>query len=275
MNSNSSPEHNVGSPPSALGALVQACRTLVSEFNDFWVLSATTDNSFEEGVRAPALKRSVASFERAGVPAYLLDQVRIGINGNLASILLRQSPHLGPVRRNPGEGQDIVAGLPGFERLAVEVKLVYECTYPKYYAAVAHDWAKLEAACWSGCPAALSLAVFFVELPAFEYPEGFWPGNPHPTKPRTEYIINDGILSQFDRVNRALGLPPTWPGDGPFLAALHPPKDPLIRLALATRYASFHPSRPWRFDPEDHLRGARVGCAVWEYSTGDPIRPDL
>src|SRR2546430_833675 len=102
------------------------------------------------------------------IPDHLLEQMRSGINGNLACILKKQSPELGHVERNKWAGHDLIIGAPRSHGYGlVEIKLVYECTEPKYYNDIARDYLeKLATARQKHSDARLFLVVFFVECPS-------------------------------------------------------------------------------------------------------------
>ncbi len=155
----------------------KACQTLLGEpyFNDFWLLSMVRDNSFEEGNAGPH-RRLIDRYKLAGVPVPLLDLLRRGINGNLATVLGRERSTLGPVLHNQGEGHDFYVGPDPFDPAGhgcVESKLAYECTYQSYYKRIGGDYRTKLANTRRIDPGGdLFLVVFFVEVPSLDYPAG-------------------------------------------------------------------------------------------------------
>ncbi|MDB5357027.1 MAG: hypothetical protein JWN24_3480 [Phycisphaerales bacterium] len=201
-----------------LAVVSESCIELASKFNDFWVVSALTDGSYEEGERNAHFKRSIEARAEAGVPESLLGLLREGTNGNLKSILERRGPGVGKVVRTKGKGQDLA-----FEKwengapAKIEVKLVYDCTLPKYYGSVAADWDKLQEVRLRRFAGDLFLVVFFVQLPGFDYPSGQWPGRAKPAEARRKYLRTCEISSQFRELKKWLAHPQTWPSKGPHI----------------------------------------------------------
>ena len=228
--------------------LIRACQLLIRDFNDFWLLSAITDYSFEEGDRSGHFKKVIASYLAAGAPAPLLLQMQKGINGNLADILATR----GVVTRNKWEGQDLLLAREDGAEARVEVKQVFDCTVPKYYHSVAADMRNLRDVHQRGFTGALFLAVFFVQLPDFRYAR-------HLGRRR---VICGGIVRQYQRVSEAVSMAPFWPLDRPDTISLKLPQDEEMRTTLETRFRSVHGPAA---SVERSLEDAAVGVSLWEY----------
>src|SRR5436190_7591038 len=120
----------------------ESCESLVTQFDDFWLIAAITDSSYEEGTRNSDYARAIYSFERAGVLPTALRQLRAGINGNLATVL--ESKSIGATRNvECGPDLELRRKSSSGEIALLEVKLIFDCTALKYYPAVAQDRVKL------------------------------------------------------------------------------------------------------------------------------------
>src|SRR5688572_869147 len=69
---------------SVADVVTDAASALIDEYEAFWLLSATTDCSFEEGDRAGMFRRCAAGYDRVGLPPAYGAQLRSGVNGLLA-----------------------------------------------------------------------------------------------------------------------------------------------------------------------------------------------
>jgi hypothetical protein len=94
--------------PELLSALKRASVAAIDQRNEFWILAGLSDSSYEEGVRNAHFARVVRAYAEAGVPDVWLEQLRLGINGNLCAIIQDQLPSGYSVRRNQGRGQDVL-----------------------------------------------------------------------------------------------------------------------------------------------------------------------
>ena len=248
-----------------LSTFASACKKLLDDYNDFWVLAGVTDCSFEEGTRSDDFVKPCDSYADAGVTSPLLDQLRAGVNGNLATIL---SEHCvaGSVVRNKWRGQDLhFQSSPEAAVAFAEVKLVFDCTLPKFYDLVAHDWDKLRAVQAGGFQGDLFLAVFFLQLPRHEYPGGRWYGSAKESPRRSRYLMFPGIATQYAEVRRRLPDAPAWPGEPPYVRPLSSALTMVDAGVFNRRYASIlEPDAPWQFDPAEHLIEAAAGVAVWQ-----------
>lgn len=254
------------SPAASLQECVrQACRTAIEDHLPAWLFSALTDRSYEEGARNKAFAESCNSMVAAGLSAELMFDIRAGINGRLARLLTEKDRSLS-VQRNQSRVPDLAlhSATTG-EQAWVEVKQVYDLTLGKYYPKVAEDRSKLLASRLADSPLQLQQAVFFTELPNFDYPGGRWYGH-KACGGRMSYEGTRGIMAQYARVRSLLGAP-TWPNnDRPFMVPLD--------LEVSAQTADdarrwmdqvFVPNTTWTFDPSGHLRGAAVGVAIWDW----------
>lgn len=232
-----------------LEALASACRLLArsAEFNEFWVLSSYLDWSFEEGVRSAAFRRVVDAYVSAGLPRELVRVLKLGINGNLKEVLERPEFGLGGVVRNPGPGHDLL-----LDGARIEVKLVFDCTLPKYYVNVSADWDKLSVARFQGYPGRLFLVVFFVQLPGRRYRNEARP------------TVHAGIQRQFAALRKVLTRDPAFPSGGPDVHVLSVPATE--HLAAGLRSYDARRGLPARetHDLHEQLRDAAVGFSIWE-----------
>ncbi len=246
-----------------LNHLVSACQSLLTTRNDFWLLSAITDRSYEEGAQNHGFRESVASFDAAGLSQALSEQLRSGINGNLAQIVGEIQGVQGPVVQNPSRVPDLQFWIDTYE-IFVEVKLVYDCTFLKYYPSVAADAVKLRA--HAAPNRRLVQIVFFTELPHFYYPSGKWYGQKW-AKDRPGWIVRCGIASQYSELRRHLAHSPTWPADGPFRHKLQFPGEEVDEAFLNRWFQSvFSPDKEWAFRAAEHLNSASIGVAIWDWT---------
>jgi hypothetical protein len=251
-----------------LDTLTAACSKLLVDYNDFWVLAGVTDCSFEEGTRSHDFRAPCESYRNAGVSGALLDQLIAGVNGNLAAILANTCV-CGSVRRNKWKGQDLgfQASKEAPEALA-EVKLVFDCTLPRFYELVAADWHKLVAVRQSGYSGDLFLAVFFLQMPRHDYPAGRWYGKTELPR-RARFVKFSGIDAQFAQVRKSLHVAPVWPDEPPFVQSLSPTLTMASADVFDRRYSHvLSTAERWQFDPAVHLQEAAVGVAVWQLPDG-------
>ncbi|MGD0768895.1 MAG: hypothetical protein ABSB42_11980 [Tepidisphaeraceae bacterium] len=249
-----------------MAVLATAVNAILSEYNDFWVLSALTDRSYEEGDRNAEFRAEIEHYESAGIPESLVGQLRKGINGNLAEILETQNVGIGQVLRNKGRGQDLIFG--PWERggvAMVEIKLVFDCTVAKYFPSVAADWIKLSMVRADQFDGDLFLVVFFATLPNYTYPAGSWFGVSGSS--RDKYLRNCGIEDQLHKLRRFLHHVPCWPENGSPRAQTLRPLASEVSQGLADLYRqNFRTSAAggWSFQAPTHLRDGAVGVAIWE-----------
>lgn len=246
-------------------AIRSACVSLVEQHDDFWLLAALTDWSYEEGIRGGRNKgfaRAVDSYQRAGVPAHVIQSLRAGINGNLAEVL--RSQHL-EVQCNPDCGPDLGIVSPELtpNRALVEVKLLFDGTLHKYYANVADDRRRLSN--WKSPQIECVQAVFFTQLPCFRYPAGRWYGASKADPARQTRCM--GIPSQFRRLMDVMPFKPTWPESGVYVHNLKFPTSVVTEDLLLRRYEQiFESTYHWNFNASEQLRNAQVGVAIWRIS---------
>lgn len=240
-----------------------ACVYLTEQMNDFWLLAALSDWSYEEGIRGGRNKgfsRAVDSFEHVGVPDTIIQQLRAGINGNLASVL---RSHGIDVQCNPDCGPDLELQARGAstDRALIEVKMLFDGTLHKYYSSVAADRDRLLN--WRSPKVKCVQAVFFTQLPCFDYPIGRWYGASKSDKARQTRCL--GIESQFNRLMSVMPQRPTWPESGVYIHELAFPTSVVTDEMLLRRYKHiFIPAHPWSFVAAEQLRNAQVGVALWE-----------
>jgi hypothetical protein len=123
-----------------------------------------------------------------------------------------------------------------------------------HYVSVAEDRAKLERERSGGFQGDLFLVVFFVQMPAFDYPRGLWSGRDRESCCRKDWLVKSGIASQYEELSRRLTAPPAWPNDGPRVRRLIVPnieqfrsdgvgigvnKRDMLRSSLRLRYNSY------------------------------------
>jgi hypothetical protein len=231
-----------------ISTVAAACEALLREpgFNDFWVVSALPDCSYEEGVRNSKFRRALGLYRDAEMEPELLDCAALGINGNLQKILERPQFDLGEVRRNQGKGQDLI-----LDNARVEVKLLFDGTFRSYYDVVARDWEKLGKVRASGHAGQLFLIVFFVQLPHRTYAGA------------ARQAVHAGIEAQYGFLQTVLPLRPDWPPGGPQVHPLDVPEG-RVREALERRF-DLTAGEPGWFEIEAQLAGAGVGACIWEY----------
>jgi hypothetical protein len=146
----------------------------------------------------------------------------------------------------------------------MESKQVYDLTLGKYYPKVGEDRDKLLALGSSMPGVGLYQVVWFIQLPAYDYPAGRWYG--HKDCPgRTRYLVRSGIESQYAAVRSMLGEA-TWPETGPLVVSLEDLAEAAVAKA-AKRWMKqiFAPASAWKFDPKRHLLGAAIGVAAWKH----------
>jgi len=103
----------------------------------------------------------------------------------------------------------------------------------------------------------LFLVVFFLNLPNYKYGPGELDGKPYPART----FRNSGLLDQYYRVERCLGIPSDWLVDKPFVQNMTvPPQD--VLQTVHRWCGCFSP--PFDFDPDVHLKEAIVGIALWQ-----------
>jgi hypothetical protein len=145
----------------SLSDIATACSELQSNYGDFWHCAGFTDRSYEEGVRNRDFRESVDWLAAAGGSLQLIEKLRLGINGNLAHQLAMLHPDW-RVSQNKSRGHDIEIAFSNQGLVAaLEVKLVYDCTLPKYYPEVAADRQKMLALRDRNANAHLFHVVFF------------------------------------------------------------------------------------------------------------------
>jgi hypothetical protein len=231
---------------SNLNLLQSACSELLQD-NDFWVLGGLTDWSFEEGCRNKHMKEAVESYRRAGVTKEPLDRLSDGVNGCLKNLLEKNNPEIRPVDRNKGKGQDLSWGSSS-NGAKTEIKLVYDCTYSKYYLNVAEDFSKLDRVHRDGFEGDLFLVITLVELPNYEYPLGGAWGK--------RKVIVRGIDAQLNELARRLRPDPVWRAGKQALKLPSKEVD-----AMERRFKTIH-DRP--FAVGHALKGAAVDAAIWQ-----------
>ncbi len=237
-----------------LNTVPEACRKL-SSFSDFWLVAALGDWSFEEGDRNASFVRYVRSWDQPDfpLPIDLLRDVRLGINGVLCR-LIGQQPDVESCDRNPSYGPDIVFRASGCS-FSVEVKYIFDCAYTKQYeTAIPADRDKRPD----------FQIVFFISFPNYRYPAGRWYGGGW-TKSRQTNVI--GVAAQYRKVCQFLGKTASWPGGTrPFCADLPQGTEIVTQDRIQRRFAAaFQPGETWQFSTTEHLRGAQVGFAVWDW----------
>jgi len=250
----------------ALAVVSGASEAMCSRsFNDFWLLAALTERSFEEGDRNRVFRESVVSYENAGVTGPLISQLRGGINERLASAIQQTGLAADPVMRNPSKGSDLKfstrnTGTP----VEIEVKMIYDMTFKKYYTSIVDDIRKLEALRIAGFPGELFLIVFFIQLPGMDYPAGTWYQN-KPCKSRSGFLVVSGIQDQYKCLREQMTKAPIWPNAEPLPAyrLVHPTAEVSEHLLMRWFESVFQPRGPWKFTAATHLRDAAVGVAIW------------
>lgn len=244
------------------GHVIEACRQVIENKPDFWLLAALTDYSFEEGTRNASFREPVQTLAAAGAPAPLVADLHQGINGVLSDALRAAVP-AATVAQNKSRVPDLLVRGASGDEVAIEVKLLYDLTYTKYYRSAAHDHTKLSEL-RSGRSATAALAVAFsVQLPEMDYPHGYWYGRPRGSRSRTDQRVRSGSDAQLRELEQRAGAPPshTVRGSAQLVDRVAP-----STLEVASRWFAevFAPSASWSFQPGRHLVGADVTCAVWE-----------
>lgn len=248
--------------------LVDACQSLLKTQNDFWLLAAITDRSYEEGTRNRGFRESVDSFQAVGVSAMLVQQLKKGINGCLADMIQFSPEILGQVTQNKSRVPDLMFRTKSAE-VYVEIKLVYDCTFLKYYPSVAEDALKLKMCAVPNRE--LIQIVFFTELPNYYYPSGTWYGKKW-AKDRRGWLVKRGIDDQFATLQRHLTSSPTWPAAAPYRQELQFPCEAIDEARLGRWFQSvFQPDNRWEFRAPEQLHGAAVGVAIWDWTRNGTI----
>jgi hypothetical protein len=254
-----------------LSVLIGACAELLRSRQDFWILAGLTERSFEEGERNASFREAVDWYEKAQVASKLLAQLRWGVNRNLVD-LIESCPAPPPgIEWNPTrdrERPDICYGSSADGTSArVEVKAIFDCTGGKWYPITAADGDKLRAHRKPNVPGHLFQAVFFLQLPGYDYPQGRWfPPNRKLCGPRSDYVCYAGIEKQYKALRKRMATAPAWPtNDRPFVVPLALSNEALVPAIRRWFDLVFDRSTPWDFDEKMHLADAAAGCAVWEY----------
>jgi hypothetical protein len=253
------PQPHRGSHP-VDSIVAEACQTLATRNDDFWIIGALGDWSYEEGCRNASFKRYLESWPLHVLPPGLEERLPIGINGNLAACF-RQSPLLAPetVQQSQSRGSDIRFTMPDGTRVEIEVKHVFDGTIAKQYAVVAGDLAKLSAR--SDKDTIAYAVVFFTQLPHYHYPAGCWYSEAKRYPARQ--CVERGIQRQIAHLCLHTKEPPTWPESGMFKHSLSLASTDILPETISGRYkAIFCPSVQWQFHA-GHLKDAAVGCAIW------------
>jgi hypothetical protein len=231
-----------------LRALRDACLTVASEFNEFWILAGLTDRSYEDGIKKRGFPNAVKRYTEAGVAGDLLLQLQNGVNGNLFDALQSEPLNKSVVRRT-GRGQDLTFTHASSDHTAkIEVKLLFDCSYSKHYQSTADDWDKLAKVRTSPSNDDLFLVVFFQQMPQYDYPG------------RKGYLNQCGIHAQFQKLRMHMAGKPAGPQNGLCVHQLAALTSQTHELASKGR-----PVRPnWKLNPEIHLQDASVGFAIWQ-----------
>jgi hypothetical protein len=232
-----------------LEILKNACIKLLG-YDDLWIIGGLTDYSFEEGEHNSYIKQVLKSYDEAKMLDPPLSWLRDGINGNLKKLIEHDHPSL-IVDRNQGAGQDLNWPCP-FPEAKVEVKQVFDCTYPKYYTSVARDFLeKLPEVRRRGFLGDLFSVAFFLQFPEYKYPRGNRYGN--------RKVVFRGIMDQFAQL-AALG-DPVWRSEPRKLVL--PRKE--VGEAIARRFqTAFEQPEHWRFDLVAALKDAAVAVSIWQ-----------
>ncbi|GEM_PF-4257438 len=185
------------------------------------------------------------------------------MNGNLADAIRQTDAEL-CVSQFPSSCPDILAKRSSDRQLAIEAKHVYDMTLAKYFAQVTADRSKLLKYKAVNGSADVWQVVFFVQLPEADYPTGRWYGNKQ-GKRRCDYIKHRNILSQYKKVEGALGAA-TWPAGSPYIQPLRWPPVSFDPVLLSRWFDDiFKPDQSWNFDPRTYLHNAAVGVATWRH----------
>jgi hypothetical protein len=249
---------------SNLKFLADACRALVNDplHNDFWVLSGLTDRSYEEGDRNQKFKWEIKAYESAGLSPAMSEQLRLGINGNLKTILSSQFPEIS-IKRNKWAGQDLTIRSPRKPDAVVEIKLIFDCTMPKYFKSLAHDLEKLHQRRADGFTGELFAVVFFATLPEYLYPRGLWFDKQW--RSRSAYMRNCGIANQFVQAVERMKCKPIWPAKGaPYIREMKSLAHGNYEVVCKLINNNFQTDEPWQFNPKKHLRKAEIGVGIWQ-----------
>jgi hypothetical protein len=250
----------------SLNQLVQVgIAKLLSNYNDFWLLSALTERGFEEGDRNRNFAESVRWWRSVELPESICRLMSLGINGVLAEVM-RQLPGGYLIECQPNRGRDILVRSPdGSRGAALDVKHVYDMTTGHYYSAdIPLDREKLLKHRLTFPDDLLFQVVFFVQFLNADYPRGRWYGDKN-CPARSSYLVVRDIRRQYGTVAKYIG-PATWPEDPPMTVPLNwPPVGVPADVAVRWFQAVFCPTGHWCFEPETYLREAEIGAAVWSY----------
>lgn len=246
-----------------LDIISQACTSLLN-YDDFFVLGALAEYSYEEGDRNPSFGQVVRTMEVAGLDTHVIADLRAGVNRNLFR-LLGESGCLDALNHNQCYGHDLELKCNATRRRAVvEVKVVYDGTFAKQYPVVALDREKLIHA--KRPDTDVFQVVFFTQLPYYTYPVAQWYGQQKRWSSRSAYLVKPGILRQYGYLRQYLTDEPTWPQGGPQIRYLNAPTPRVPSKKLCEWFAQIcKPFDAWRFDPATHLAEAAAGVAVWQY----------
>jgi hypothetical protein len=246
--------------------VAEACKRTIERHADFWLLAALTDYSFEEGRRNDDLEHALRAIDEAAGDTAASAKIRAGINS-----VLREELSVGEgvcsVDRNQSRSPDLWVRRTHGRSAAIEVKLIYDLTYKKYYWATKDDGPKLLALRAREPDVELYQVVFFVQLPALDYPGGRWYGRDRVSRSRRKQTVWGGHSAQFSELMRLIVTPPAWPGtSSPSRVDLLPLVAPAT-LDVARRWyqAALVPTTAWNLRPEVHLVDAAAGAAIWQW----------
>jgi hypothetical protein len=241
--------------------VVSCCKQLLEQNDDFWLVGALGDWSFEEGSRSSSFRNYVQTLRVQGFSERLTTCLDKGVNGNLAGCIC-QHPNVdaSSVSQHQSRGSDIRFRTKDGVRVEVEVKAVGDGTFAKSYPVVANDLLKL-----AGRPDKTTFAyavVFFIQLPHFDYPSGCWYSSAKRYPGRT--CVKKGIDTQFEYLMNFTKERPWWRDGEVHKHALSFALAGVEERTLRDRYSAvFRSDRPWSFEAVTHLRDAQVGCAIW------------
>lgn len=243
-------------PPDMLGILTEACVATVFEHNEFWVLASLTDWSYEEGTRNKNFRYCVDIYKDAGVPEGYINQLHMGINGNLCNAYQQRLPAEYTVIRNKGKGQDLTVYYKDMAQAKIESKLIYDLTNTKYYTSTANDFQKLQSVRSVGFPGSLFLVVYFVQMPNHDYRACLAPEKDRRLCPGTR-----GIRNQYQLLKSKLTVQPVWPLDPPHIEDLAWSHN--FEELKKWHTVIFEPTSVWSFET-GCLTDAKVGIAIWQ-----------
>lgn len=166
----------------------------------------------------------------------------------------QHSAVVGSVQTSPSLGPDLVFQTAS-GRHRVHVKLMFDGTFSKYYHQVVADRAK-------DCDYQV---VFFMTFPGYSYPPGCWYGSTRREPARSTNVV--GIDRQMKAILDLLGPSPAWPASPPARHDLPWCNGSVSEATVRERFRkAFQPVAPWEFEARKHLREARVGAAVWDWT---------